>query len=108
MYFYICIYIYGCFLPESCFLYHLLPFWKLASVSPFFENLIFVAARRKMKVRNWTTGELFSVPPKSGTVSNSQGGTISNFYFALLIESQVGKPVVQFLTFSSWGVLFIA
>ena len=43
-----------------------------------------------MKVRNCTTGELFSVPPpgfiltpKGGTVSHSLGGTVSNFIFAL-------------------------
>ena len=89
VYVYIYIHMYIC-RRVFFFLYCFLPFWKLVSVPPFFKNLIFAVARSKMKVRNCTAGELFSVPPQ-GSISapqkwyifNSPGGTVSNFHFAL-------------------------
>ena len=103
------IYIY---MPENYFLYTFSPFWELVSLPPFFENLTFTAARSKMKVRNCTTAELFSVPPQgaflppqSGAVSNSQGGTISNFHFALCFPylGLIGASEKQNINWKSGG-----
>ena len=105
----------------------------LVSVPPFFENLILTAATSKMKVRNCTTEESFSVPPQESIFAPPPPKVvqfltlkvvhfltfISLYGFPYLgqigasseknrtsIENQVGTSLVQFLTFSKLGVIF--
>ena len=88
----------------------------------FFENLIFAAARSKVKVNRLATGELVGCPlfgslltPKSGQPINSPGGQPINYNLALcfaifqtnfcfgknrkLIESQLGTSVAKLIAF---------
>ena len=70
-------------MPESYFLYQVFGFQRLDSVPTVLEDLISTAATSKAKVRNCTTGELFSVPlPNSlcGTFS----GSLSRYAFPYL------------------------
>ena len=94
------IYIY---MLESYCLYHFFAFWRVRHCTTVFE-IPFAAATSKMRARNCTTGEFFLchlrgyfLPPKSGTVSNFQGGTVSNFHLALSMFPIFG---------TNWGIFF--
>ena len=75
--------------PESYFLYHFFGIGKVVFCTTV-KEYIFTAATSKMRARNCTTRELFLyhlrgafLPPKSGTVPDSLGGTVPGSLFAL-------------------------
>ena len=79
-------------MPESYFLYNVLPFGELKLPHRVLKLSFLQQPEAKLKLQTVPPESYFLyhlrghfLPPKSGTVSNFQGGTISNFHFAIYV-----------------------